>query len=29
MNDALADRLSGAERDTLIVASELMLRLAM
>lgn len=26
--DALADRLSGAERDTLIAASELMLRLA-
>jgi len=29
LNDALADRLSESERDTLIVASELMLRLAM
>jgi len=29
LNDALADRLSDGERDTLIAASELMLRLAM
>jgi len=29
LNDALADRLSDSERDTLIAASELMLRLAM
>lgn len=29
LNDALADRLSDAERDTLIEAAELMLRLAM
>jgi len=29
LNDALADRLSESERDTLIAASELMLRLAM